>query len=98
MKRDIAAVRKMVKDTLSADFESVRIIEVEVTDDFDSDGDEVLRIDVVFEGRPRDLDARVMSGAVRQLRPKLEKMHELAFPLLSFISQADARRRRVAAG
>jgi hypothetical protein len=53
----------------------------------------VLRIDVIFEGAPKDLNAKKLSGAVRHLRPKLDKIHESAFPLLSFISKADRDKR-----
>lgn len=79
-------------ETLHKDFESVSIINVKVHRDVDFDGDDVLRIDVVFEGRPRDM-GRLVSGAVRHVRPRLkEEFNEFAFPLMSFISSRDAGR------
>ena len=89
MRRDLEEVRRVVLDTLSHDFENVRIMDVDVADDVDEDGDAVLRINVVFLGQPKDLDARKLSGAVRSLRPKLGEIEEFAFPLLSFISQKE---------
>ena len=82
---------EFVHDTLVADFETGRILDVSVHNDVDSDGDEILRIEVLFEGQPKDIDARKVAGAVRQLRPKLSEISE-AFPLLSFISRSDLGR------
>ena len=84
-------IKRVVKDTLSADFESVRILDVSVHSDLDTDGDEILRIEVLFDGKPKDIDARKVAGAVRQLRPRLSEISE-AFPLLSFISRSDLGR------
>ena len=93
--RDMDEIKRVVRDTLSADFDRVRIIDVVVQEDEDTDGDEFLHIEVVFAGTPKDLDARKLSGAVRHLRPKLSEIKEFAFPLLSFISAADVERRRL---
>jgi hypothetical protein len=87
--RNLASIKRIVRQTLRRDFVHIRILDVEVHEDVDSDGEEVLRINVIFEGTPKDLDAKKLSGAVRHLRPKLDKIHESVFPLLSFISKAD---------
>jgi hypothetical protein len=49
-----------------------------------------LRIDVIFEGRPKDIDIKKLSGVVRHVRPRLTDIGEEAFPLFSFISKGDA--------
>ncbi len=82
-----------VKDLFSA-FAGVRVINVDVADDTDADGNAILRINVVFEGDPNKIDARRLSGVVRELRPKLEEIDETAFPLLSFIEKSDMRTRK----
>jgi hypothetical protein len=87
--RKLASIKRIVTQTLRRDFDHIRILDVEIQEDVDSDGEDVLRINVIFEGTPKDLDAKKLSGAVRHLRPKLDKIHESAFPLLSFISKAD---------
>jgi len=92
--RNFDTIRNVVRDTLSNDFDHIRIIDVRVCDDVDSDGSDVLRIDIIFEGDPKDLDAMKLSGAIRQLRPKLGELDEFAFPILSFISKVDARPRK----
>ncbi len=83
-------ISKLVADTLHADFKNVKIIKVIVDRDVDYDGEDVLNIGVVFEGTPRDIDARMISGAVRHVRPQLQKLGEMAFPLMSFVSRRDA--------
>lgn len=82
-------VEKVIADSLATDFEAVRILQLDVRDDVDSDGDDVLRVYVIFEGAPKDLDARKLSSAVRNIRPKLSAIGENAFPLFSFISKND---------
>ena len=84
-------MEKMIVETLKQDFDDVNILKVHIHRDVDSDGDEVLRINVIFEGAPKDVDARKLAGAVRSVRPRLvEEFKERAFPLFSFISKGDA--------
>lgn len=90
--KNVEAIVCAVHDTISHDFKSFRILNVNVERDTDFDGDDILKIEIVFEGTPKDLDARKVSGAVRNVRPKLFALGEKAFPLLSFITQGDARR------
>jgi hypothetical protein len=90
--RDLASVKRAVKETLSRQFGHVRISDVRVREDTDSDGDEVLRIDVIFDGSSRDLDAKKLAGFIGHLQPRLEQMHETALPLLYFISSAELSR------
>jgi hypothetical protein len=91
--RNLASIKRIVVETLRRDFDHTRILDVEIHEDVDFDGEDVLRINVIFEGTPKDLNAKKLSGAVRLLRPKLDKIHESAFPLLSFISKADHDKR-----
>jgi hypothetical protein len=88
-RQDDAKVQRIVKETLSADFEKIKILKVCISPEFDSDGNEILRIDVIFEGAAKDVNVRKLSGAVRQIRPKLRAAGEKAFPLFSFISNKE---------
>ena len=87
--RDLDEVTKVVKKVLAKDFRDVVVEEVRVFEDLDTDGDEILRVYVVFDGKPNDLDAGKLSGLVRHVRPELEKIKEEAFPLFSFISKRE---------
>lgn len=83
------AVRKVIENTLSKLFDNTHIQEIILKGDIDSDGDRVLKVDVIFSGSLKHSDVEKMTGAVRLLRPKLNEIHESAFPILSFISQSD---------
>lgn len=83
-------VAKAVLDILSADFGNIKIVDVRVLDRAESDDENTLEIQVVFDGKSKDLDARKVAAAVRHVRPKLAEMGENAFPIFSFITKGDA--------
>lgn len=90
MKRNLAKIARIIGETLASDFRKARIIDVRVREDRDFDGAEILRVDVLYEGNPSDLDSAKLSGAVRNVRPRLvNEVGETAFPLFSFISKSD---------
>jgi hypothetical protein len=82
-------ISKVVMTTLNEHFRSVKVIDVKTSVEKDSEGDSLLRIAVIFEGEPRDIDAKEFSGAVRFVRPKLSDIAENRFPLFSFISKRE---------
>jgi hypothetical protein len=92
--RDLDSIKQAVMVTLTEEFDHLRILDVQIHEDRDVDGDDVLRINVIFEGAPKDLDAKKLSGIIRHLRPRLNAIQEFAIPLLSFISRADLRNHR----
>ncbi len=87
--KNLKPIEEIVKETLSGHFDHIRILKIDVQKDVDADGDDVLLINVIFDGSPKDLDAEKLSGLTRYLRPELDKIHESGLPLLSFISKAD---------
>jgi len=91
-KFDSDRIASVVTKKLSRDFENIKIIDVNVARDVDRDGDEILRIEVVFEGTLKGSD---VASAARRLRPALaEETDEDLFPLLSFVSKVDYDRGR----
>lgn len=82
-------LQKVIAESIAKDFENIKIITVNVDRDVDFDGDEFLKIEVVFEGTRKDIDARKVSGAVRHVRPGLRAIGEMAFPMLSFVANSD---------
>jgi len=86
------AIKRIVEDTLKRDLDTIRVVNILVRSDVDRDGDPVLLIEVIFDGIPKDINVRNLSAAVRHIRPKLAKIGETAFPLISFISKAEAGR------
>ena len=78
-----------IRQVLSDDFWNIEIVDVRVSRGQDSDGDEILKVDIIFEADEKALDARKVSGVVRHLRPRLSAIGEHGFPLMSFISRTD---------
>lgn len=87
---DTRQITDVVRTTLSSDFPDARIVDVRVFESDELDDEGFLKITMVFEGEPTNLDARKTAGAVRRVRPKLAEIGEEAFPLLSFVSERDA--------
>lgn len=94
-KMDMREIAEVVQKTLAADFNKVKILEVRVEEALDSDEQKILRIKVIFEGAPKDLNASAVSGAVRNVRPKLSEMGFDAFPLFSFIANSELGERKL---
>lgn len=94
MKFDADRIADIVTTTLSRHFENIKIIHVDVAPDRDRDGEEILRIQVVFDGVVKGKDAASIAGAARHLRPALEEIDADVFPLLSFVSKLDYERGR----
>jgi hypothetical protein len=88
-KLDADKVAETVAEVLGPDFESIKIAKVNVSPGTDPDGNDLLRIEIVFDGTLKRADARHMASAVRRLRPALEEIDIDLFPLLSFFSKFD---------
>ena len=87
---ELEKIAKAIKAKLTSEFKHSKIAKVRVREDEDTSGDAILLVDVIFEGSPKDVDARELSSAVRLVRPALTSMGVTAFPLFSFISKSDA--------
>ena len=88
-KLDTKRISEIVAEKFSTLFEDIKIVDVHVTPGHDRDGEEILRIEVVFKGTLKKADAKQLAGATRQLRPALEEIDADLYPLLSFVSKLD---------
>lgn len=89
--QDRQAIRRVITETLTEAFEDVRVDEIDFKDEMEDDGTEVLKISVVFEGA---LDPRKMPKVIADMRHKINSIPEVAFPVLSFISQSEIANRK----
>lgn len=92
MEMDFRKLEQVVKTLLAERFSGTSIHKVAIKSDTDSDGDKVLRITVVLESDTSTLNREALAGFVRHLRPKLEDIHAEEFPLVSFVSKAEAHK------
>lgn len=90
-KIDMKEVEKHIKEILSKDFSGVEILRVHVEDDLSFEDDEILRIEVIFQGKAKDIQPSFLSRAIRKVRPALADHDLLAFPMMSFISEQDVK-------
>lgn len=91
-------LKTLIEQTIRSELKDVIIESVDIETDFDFDGDEVLRVSIVFSAE-KEFDVQHAKGLARHIRSKLmERSESYAFPLLSFLSAADSKRLRAAAG
>ena len=67
-----------------------RIVDLTAVEAEDADGDPILRIMVVFEAEDDRLDPKKVLGLVRHLREPLKELIADRFPILSFMTSAEA--------
>ena len=79
-------LERIIRSVLEEIFGDDRIGDVYVASAYDEDGDEILRIAVVFDGTEEQFDARKASSVVRHMRPRLATIGEQAFPIISYVS------------
>lgn len=92
--RDLESIKNLVKKLVRREVDDLQLVDVRVNSDEDSDGNALIKIDVIFAGSPDDLNPRKLASMLRHLRTELSEQDELAFPLLSFISQKDLTQRK----
>ena len=86
---DYDKISDAIAQILSRDFKRIAITKVDVAQDFDHDGDPILRVDVVVDGARTDLDGKEISSAVRRIRPALEDVEGTPFPVIAFIDSKE---------
>ena len=78
--------KEIVQTVLKEIFGDAWIADVHVVPDYDKDGDEILRVKVVFDDTAEPFDARKAVSVVRHMRPRLAEIGEQAFPIISYVS------------
>jgi hypothetical protein len=92
-KLDIEKLSKALHRELSKLFDNIQIVDVVVSLDSDRDGNDLLRVKIVFTGDIAGKDAKTVAGASRQLRPTIDRLtDDDLYPLLSFVSKVDYER------
>lgn len=76
----------VITKLLEEHFDNIDIVDVVVSPDRDRDGDEILRVEVVFNG---DLKGSEVAAASRYIGPAISEVNEDLYPLLSFVSKVD---------
>lgn len=92
-----AEIKGIIEGVVKERLNDVRILDVQVEEDTDWEGDAIYRVMVVFDSATGRLDADKTAGLVRHTRSRLSETGSFKFPIFRFISQSDAKRLRAAA-
>lgn len=92
---DTSKLSTAISRELGKIFTNIEIVDVIVSPDADRDGNEMLRIEIVFTGQLRGQDAKNVAGAARKIMPTIDELvdDDDLYPLLSFVSKVDYDRR-----
>ena len=96
MRWNRVAVEGVVRDLATERFGQAMEFEVDVQPDFDSDGEPILRITIVVESTSA-LSTSGLTSFVRHLRSQLAAQDVEDFPVITYVSKAEAGKRAVAA-
>lgn len=88
------SLEDVISGIVKARFADAEIEDITYESDFDSDGDPILRITVVFASELAAVDPHKLAGLVRQVRPSLNERREARFPIFRFVSKRDNDRMR----
>jgi hypothetical protein len=89
-------IRTIIDRIVRSQLADGNIQEVSVVEDADYQDQKVFRVTVVFDLKG-SLDPKKTSGLVRHIRHELLDRDENTFPILTFVSKADAARIKTAA-
>lgn len=92
-----ARIQGIVRAVLERTFEDIEISDISVRQSRDEDGDKILIINVVFDGKAKRLDASKTSRLLRHIIPEIAQSGESGFPILSFIAKSELRKKNPAA-
>lgn len=90
-KKKVEELRKKLESMIRKELAGIEIDRVDVREDVDHDGDEILRVLVVFGGSQDDLDGRRTLHAITRVHETLLDEGEVRFPIFSYVSRADAK-------
>ena len=89
--QDLDKVRDIVARALAKRFspEEFTFDPIVVKPDLDHDGDEILRIQIIFDGDQDNLDPGWTVGIVGRIYPEMEEIPVTAYPITSFIEKSE---------
>lgn len=93
------AIKRIIESTVRDRFasETVHILDVTVSDDFDDFDQAIYSVTVIYEAPKGILDPDKTLGIVRHTRSRLAETNESGFPIFRFVSQSDAKKIGIAA-
>ena len=88
-------IKKAIEEVVREQLAGAKIVDVQVVEDTDCDGEGIYRVMVIYAGEK--LDTEKTASLVRYTRSRLRERDSYEFPIFRFISQSDLKRLRAAA-
>lgn len=84
-------IKQIFRSVLEERFDDVDIVSVDIEPGFDHDGDPVLNVRVIFDGKRKVVDGHKVVTFRRHLRERLaqEGQGEVPFPIMTYIAKSD---------
>ena len=89
-----ANIKAIIESVVDDQFPGGEVESIRIRPDTDFEGEPILAIDLIISDTGEALDSKRAISLARHLRSKLAEVGETRFPLLSFISKADAGKLR----
>lgn len=86
------SLEKIISRIVVERFSDAKIDSITVEGDFDSDGERILRVTVVFESEIANIEPSKLAGLTRHVRPKIAELQGAGFPIFRFMSKRDSDR------
>lgn len=90
-------IKQIIESVVRERLSDARILNVEIEEDEDYDGDIVYRVMVVYDHENGLVDAQKAAGLARHTRSRLGERNVFNFPIFRFVSQSDAKKLKAAA-
>jgi hypothetical protein len=88
-KLDTGKLASAIARALRRDFEGIDIVDVWVAEGVDQYGEDLLRVQVVFEGDLQDGDIWHVVHAPQRLDPILDRIGTDLYPVIDFVAKSD---------
>ncbi|MFQ6550711.1 hypothetical protein AAD018_000025 [Aestuariibius insulae] len=83
------SIDDVVRSLVSERFDGITIVDVNIEEDVDFDGNPILRVSVVYDAKDDTSAGRSFAGLLRNLRPALHGRGEERFPVMSFVDSSE---------
>jgi hypothetical protein len=83
-------IKAYIEEVVRERVHSGEIVNITVTRDADEDGDDIFRINVIFDNKKKSLDAAETSQLTRHVWRRLIDLDVRGFPSFSFIAKSEA--------
>ncbi len=89
--QDLDRVRNIVARMLAERFRPEEFVfdPIIVKPDLDQDGDDILLVQIIFDGDQDRLDPRRTRGMVGRIYPEMKAIPVTAYPIISFIEKSE---------